>query len=922
MQTDVGALALVPDELVFAEENALTVSETTDSPRSRSTPYSAEVGDTFVGSLSSAGDRDYLKVVVGAGETVEFLTVTQGAAVLPDYNLTTRLHAGNGASLKGQDRSTEDSSQLTYTNTHYNPLTVFLEIYDNGDNNTGDYVVHVSKPDPLDSIDWGGQKVASNNVTVYFARAGEVYDGRVSDGWTQTQIDNAMAALDDLSHGTNLNFSVTNNAAAATFKFVTDSWASTTFAYMYPPGQASEGVAVFNTYNMDLNNLAPGSLEYFVFQHEAGHGLGLAHPHDTGGGSTVMGGVRSSSSLGQLDLNQGVNTMMSYNVGHADLYPSLASTAYGATVGPMALDLALLQQKYGARAANTGNDTYYLPDTNASGTFYSTIWDTGGTDTIAYTGSRETYISLQSATIDYGFKSYDGEGTGGGVVSYAKDVRGGFTIASGVVIENASGGSGKDRIFGSAGDNFLKGGAGNDALFGFDGDDFLQGDEGADAHIGGAGSDWAMYNASNAGVLVNIANGSWGSGGHAQGDRYREIENLSGSAFNDTLIGNNIDNVLKGNGGNDLLMAANGNDTLLGDAGNDVLTGGGGADILQGGSGSDWARYHSSSTAVTVNLFVGTQSGGDAQGDRLSGIENLYGSNFNDILTGDGGNNYLRGYGGNDILVGAGGNDTLHGEDGNDLLIGGTGADILNGGAGTDWVRYHSSSAAVTVSLYVGTQSGGDAEGDRLAGIENIFGSNFNDILTGDGGNNFLRGYGGNDILIGAGGNDRLHGEDGNDILTGGTGADILNGGSGSDWARYHASSAAVTVNLTVGTQSGGDAEGDMLAGIENLFGSGFNDTLTGDNAGNALRGYSGNDTLTGLGGADTFYFMSAGDADTVTDFQDGIDIISIGLGLSSFAQVTVSDSGADALLTFATNSVLLQNVDHTLLGADDFMFV
>jgi Ca2+-binding RTX toxin-like protein len=910
-----------PYELAIADENALTVSETTDAPRSSSTPYTAEVGDTFVGALSSAGDRDYLKVVVGAGETVEFVTVTQGAAALPDYNITTRLYGGSGGFLKGQDRSTETSSQLTYTNTRDFPLTLYLEIYDNGDNNTGDYVVNVNKPDLLESLDWGGQKVASNNVTVYFARAGEVYDGRVSDGWTQTQIDGAMAALNDFSHGTNLNFSVTNNAAAATFKFVTDYFVSNFSAYMNPPGETNPGVAVFNTYQMTLDNLAPGSLEYFIFQHEAGHGLGLAHPHDTGGGSTVMGGVRSSTSRGQLDLNQGVNTMMSYNVGHAELFPSLASTAYGATVGPMALDLALLQQKYGARAANTGNDTYYLPDSNASGTFYSTIWDTGGTDTIAYTGSRETYISLQSATIDYGFKPYDAKATGGGVVSYAKDIRGGFTIASGVVIENVFGGSGKDRIYGSSGDNFLKGGAGNDSLRGFDGNDFLQGDEGADWLIGGNGSDWAVYAASNAAVVANIASGR-GSSGHALGDSYSEIENLSGSAFNDTLIGNNNDNILKGNGGNDLLTSADGNDTLLGDAGNDVLTGGGGADIIQGGSGSDWARYHSSSAAVTVNLYVGTQSGGDAQGDKLAGIENIFGSNFNDILTGDGGNNFLRGYGGNDILIGAGGNDTLHGEDGNDLLIGGTGADILNGGAGTDWVRYHSSSAAVIVNLNVGTQSGGDAQGDSLTSIESVFGSAFNDMIIGHNGDNYLRGYNGNDNLVGAGGNDILRGEDGNDILTGGTGADILNGGSGSDWARYHASSAAVTVNLTVGTQSGGDAEGDMLAGIENIFGSGFNDTLTGDNADNALRGYTGNDTLTGLGGSDTFYFMSAGDADTVTDFQDGIDFISIGLGLSSFAQVTVSDSGADALLTFTSNSVLLQNVDHTLLGADDFMFV
>ena len=252
---------------------------------------------------------------------------------------------------------------------------------------------------PLASLDWGGSAVSSNTVSVYFAGVGEVFDGVASNGWTSAQMSGAMAALNDLSVGTNLNFTVTNDAASATFKFVTAYWLSGTYAYMNPPVVANPGVAVFNTYNMDLSNLAAGSLEYFVFQHEVGHGLGMSHAHDTGGGSVIMDGVTSSSSLGDHNLNQGVNTMMSYNVGHAELYPSWPST-YGATVGPMAFDLAVLQDKYGARAANTGDNTYYLPDANGSGTYYSCIWDTGGDDTIAYSGSSNVTISLVAATLD------------------------------------------------------------------------------------------------------------------------------------------------------------------------------------------------------------------------------------------------------------------------------------------------------------------------------------------------------------------------------------------------------------------------------------------------------------------------------------------------------------------------------------------
>ncbi|HMJ27636.1 MAG TPA: PQQ-dependent sugar dehydrogenase, partial [Xanthobacteraceae bacterium] len=135
------------------------------------------------------------------------------------------------------------------------------------------------------------------------------------------------------------------------------------------------------------------------------------------------------------------------------------------------------------------------------------------------------------------------------------------------------------------------------------------------------------------------------------------------------------------------------------------------------------------------------------------------------------------------------------------------------------------------------------------------------------------------DILRGLGGNDMLFGGSGNDTLEGGPGADMLIGGPGMDTADYSASVAAVSVNLLTGLGSGGDAQGDILGGIENIVGSAFNDTLTGDNGGNALDGRSGNDTLnggrgndtlTGGPGADTFVF----DLTALTPAQPGSSII------------------------------------------------
>ena len=203
-------------------------------------------------------------------------------------------------------------------------------------------------------------------------------------------------------------------------------------------------------------------------------------------------------------------------------------------------------------------------------------------------------------------------------------------------------------------------------------------------------------------------------------------------------------------------LAARGTDTLSGDAGDDTLSGGGGADVLDGGTGTDTATYAGSAAGVQVDLAAGTGSGGDAQGDTLTGIENAEGGSGNDTLIGSGAANRL---------LGGAGNDTLSGAAGDDTLSGGTGGDLLAGGDGVDWAAYDASSTGVAVSLLAGTASGGEAAGDTLTGIENLRGSAFADTLTGDGGANALAGGAGNDLLRGGLGNDTLTGGAGNDLF-------------------------------------------------------------------------------------------------------------------------------------------------------------
>ncbi len=165
------------------------------------------------------------------------------------------------------------------------------------------------------------------------------------------------------------------------------------------------------------------------------------------------------------------------------------------------------------------------------------------------------------------------------------------------------------------------------------------------------------------------------------------IEGLSTDDVIDALGGNDTVN---GNDGADTLTGGEGNDILNGGAGDDTLEGGPGADMLDGGPGSDTASYQHSAAAVLVRLHDARAVRlGDAQGDTLTNIEHLVGSEHNDILAGDGGDNVLRGGGGHDDLYGgpAGGDDEMYGDNGDDRIFGGRGNDTLTGGEGNDLLK-------------------------------------------------------------------------------------------------------------------------------------------------------------------------------------------------------------------------------------------
>lgn len=533
--------------------------------------------------------------------------------------------------------------------------------------------------DPLESLNWdSAANIPTVNVGgvptayVYFANSGESF-GELADnnidplpsfGWNAKEKAAVMQALEEYSKITGIEYVVTTDVNQATFRLITTT--STQYgAYFYPQDPAygtQKGIGAFNvnsggwdklgfsTQDLpgDQVSLEQGGFSFGTILHEFGHAHGIAHPHDRGGGSEVLLGVTASTgSYGVYNLNQGVYTVMSYNDAW-DLHPdgpssfSIAGIDNGWSGTLSAFDIAVLQARYGVHAYATGNDVYTLTDV-VDDAFYQTIWDTGGTDAIAYGGALDATIDLTAATLDY-------SPTGGGVISFLRnlptttpasaEVKGGYTIANGVVIENATGGSGNDVLIGNGVVNVLKGNGG---------DDWLMGKEGGDTLDGGAGFDTVSYISASAGVKASLSNNK-GTAGDAAGDKFISIEKLEGSKFADTLSSGNGNGVLSGLAGNDKLEGGNGNDTLDGGDDNDTLEGGNGNDLLDGGNGND----------------------------------TLEGGNGVDTLNGGAGNDTLEGGNDNDKLDGGAGNDKLEGGNGNDVLNGGDGADTLKGGNGND----------------------------------------------------------------------------------------------------------------------------------------------------------------------------------------------------------------------------------------------
>lgn len=479
-----------------------------------------------------------------------------------------------------------------------------------------------------------------------------------------------------------------------------------------------------------------------------------------------------------------------------------------------------------------------------------------------------------------------------------------------------------ENIQGSYFDDVLTGDANRNDIWGNGGDDVIDGGAGYDYIIPGDGNDTWIYDPEDnvdewfdyyygpyvGGIDTIDASAATGPVAIDMSEySYRGFENFVGSASDDNVTGNAWDNVIEGGAGADLINGG-------GSSGNPSI--------------GDTASYAGSTVAVTVNLGTNTNSGGDAEGDQLWGINNLLGSQGDDVLTGDIGDNILEGGGGADQLDG-GEPDPMQGS--------------------MDTASYARSASGVMVSLADPSLNTGEAAGDSFTNILGLLGSSFDDVLYGndqdnvivdgiffypsyyyssnllfglgddwiDGGlgsDNIMTGagndtvvydpldlaydeggrneyndwvntfdtvdaasagagvtidlrssYQGFDRIIGSAFADLLTGNENDNVLVGGAGADSLDGYWGWDTADYSGSSAAVVIDIGLNTATGGDAEGDTFGFIENLVGTEYADTLTGDYAYNTLEGGAGADQLNGGDGADTASYAGSDAAVTVS---------------------------------------------------------
>jgi Ca2+-binding RTX toxin-like protein len=527
------------------------------------------------------------------------------------------------------------------------------------------------------------------------------------------------------------------------------------------------------------------------------------------------------------------------------------------------------------------------------------------------------------------------------------------TMNSGeVLVQLATG-----QIIGTAGDDTLDTNPITETVQALAGDDRVLYRGGNDTIDGGAGRDTIDFSGDGRPVQVfledssfPVSNSFFSATGEAEGARSGTGTDQSRVVLDgfEAAFGSDADDILFGLSTSDLLDGGNGNDTLYGT---------GGADTLRGGAGTDWVNYGNSFPyPVSVSLASGTGQRNFAEGDVLSGIENVFGSPGGDNLAGDAGANYLHGGWSRtpDILSGGGGDDTLEGGTGASLDFNGTAINniaIFSGNRdeyditiqATPFVLFASGDHTITVAHNRGSGADGtdtliDMGILRFAdGDINLFdqsGTDGDDVL-----------YGVFNVSVrfeqGLEGFVSMNGGAGNDIFVAGEVNNAMIGGTGRDTADFSGYNVAVTFDLEVGSAMAfAGRENDPAIVVTNLIsiadarGSRFDDVFHGSAGSNRFLGLGGDDIFNGswggrdvyLGGAGTDHVSYASAAQAVSaslfaetgwagqaldDEYDRIEMLSG----TRFNDALTGDHGDNTLYGLDGDDLLMAN------GGDDLLF-
>lgn len=473
-----------------------------------------------------------------------------------------------------------------------------------------------------------------------------------------------------------------------------------------------------------------------------------------------------------------------------------------------------------------------------------------------------------------------------------------------VSVEKILGSTFNDTLAGDDGANTITGGGGADQLAGKGGDDILVVGEGASTVDGGGGSDTISFLNVSGGVRYSLAlQGAAQDTGHGV-MLTTNLESVTGSAFGDTLIGDDNANVIIGGGGADNVSAQ---------GGDDVIIVGDGANTVDGGIGVDTLSFQNASGGIKFSLGLQGASQDTGHGVVVaSNLENVTGSASNDVIGGDDGAN---------TIIGGGGADNLSGQGGDDLIAIGDGASTVDGGTGTDTLAFQNVSGGVRFSLALQGAVQDTGHGAILTtGLENVTGGGFNDTLAGDDGAN---------IVIGGGGVDNISAQGGDDLIVIGNGANTVDGGSGLDTLVFQNVSGGVRYSLALQGAAQDTGHGAMLtSNLENVTGSAFNDTLAAADAPSVLRGGDGNDSI--AGGAD-FDNLNGNAGDDVISGGFGNDWVLGGKGNDALSgdygndfingnlgnDTLAGGAGADTVLGGQGNDVLVGGDGNDYLSGD-----